>query len=253
MTKKLQVLAVFAVLLGGCAKQSVKATSPIEPSEKTQPSVPMNGLELWLRSDLGVVASEGRISRWKDQSGHGRDGIMDSAPRQPALVASTLNSLPVVRFAGAQSLYLKAPVQPEAFTLFVVGKNNESEDTFSMILGPASNHPNNQLRWESGSEVLAVGTGNDLPVVRTHVGNTRAYHLLTARYDGRKLDIHMNGQLAGSHAFRTSGPWLLSQVGAYFSESYGKADLAEVRVYSQAIPADERAAVEAELKNRYGL
>lgn len=65
-----------------------KATSPIEPSEKTHTSVPTNGLERWLRSDLGVVASEGRISRWKDPNGHGRDGIMDRAPRQPALVAS---------------------------------------------------------------------------------------------------------------------------------------------------------------------
>ncbi|QAT84302.1 hypothetical protein EJ065_2730 [Corallococcus coralloides] len=173
---------------------------------------------------------------------------MDSAPRKPALVTSTLNRLPVVRFAGAQPLYLKAPVQPEAFALLVVGKNNGSEDTFSRSLGPGG-PPNNQLRWESGSEVLAVGPGNDLPVVTTHVGDTRAYHLLTAHYDGRKLDIHMNGHMAGSHQFQPSGPWVLSQEGAYLSQYYGKADLSEERVYNQASPAEARASVETELKN----
>ncbi|NOK16275.1 hypothetical protein [Corallococcus carmarthensis] len=202
---------------------------------------------------MGVVAKQGRVSRWLDQSGHGRDGIMDSAPKQPALIAAALNALPVVRFDGAQSLYLKTPVQPEAFTVFVVGKNNERDETFSMILGPGGNLPNNQLRWENGSEVLAVGRGNDLPAVRTSVGDTRAYHLLTARYDGTTLDIHMNGDLAGSHKVKTTGPWVLAQVGAYFSEAYGKADLAEVLIYSQAFPAAERASVEAELKSWYGL
>ncbi|RKI70765.1 hypothetical protein D7X55_09765 [Corallococcus sp. AB049A] len=241
MTKKLVVLAVFAVWMGGCAKRNAPAP------------VPTNGLELWLRADTGVVAEGGRISRWQDQSGHGRDGVMANAPRQPALVASTLNGLPVVRFEGAQSLYLKEPVSPEAFTILVVGKNNNPEDTFSMILGPGGNFPNNQLRWENGGEVLAVGTGNGLPAVTTAVGDTRAYHLLTARYDGATLTVHMNGRLAGSHPVKAQGSWVLSQVGAYFSQHYAEADLAEVRIYSQAFPAADLASVEAELKSRYAL
>ncbi|MGE6762940.1 hypothetical protein ACQKGO_33325 [Corallococcus interemptor] len=38
-----------------------------------------------------------------------------------------------------------------------------------------------------------------------------------------------------------------------FSQHYGEVDLAEVRVYSQAIPTADLASVEAELKSRYAL
>ncbi|HZI12337.1 MAG TPA: LamG-like jellyroll fold domain-containing protein [Myxococcus sp.] len=256
MNKRLQVLVVCAAVLAGCTKQpspTVRDEAADMAADSHGKLVPAGGLELWLRADRGVAAKDGRVARWRDLSGHGRDGIMDSAPRQPALVSSAVNGLPVVRFDGSQSLYLKDPVQPTRFTVFVVGRNTETEETFSMILGPGGNHPNNQLRWESGSEVLAVGTGNGLPAVTSTVGDTRAWHLLTASYDGEKLDFYMNGQHAGGHALQTNGPWVLAQVGAWFSKYYGKGELAEILVYSQVLPAGERASLESHFKRRYGL
>ncbi len=253
---RLQVLVVCAAVLAGCTKQAGPTVVDVASEARNDAHgkrVPGTGMELWLRADRGVSASDGKVSRWQDLSGHGRDGVMDTAPRRPALVASALNGLPVVRFEGSQSLYLKAPVEPTRFTVFVVGRNTETEETFSMILGPGGNHPNNQLRWESGTEVLAVGTGNNLPAVTSTVGDTRAWHVLTASYDGEGLDFYMNGQHAGRHALKTNGPWVLAQVGAWFSKYYGKGELAEILVYSQVLQAQERAALESQFKSRYGL
>jgi hypothetical protein len=96
------------------------------------------------------------------------------AARQPSFVGGALNGLPVIRFSGAQSLGLSPFVSPTRFTVLVVGKNSNTAETFSMILGPGGNAHNNQLRWENGSQALFVGTGNNLPVITSNVGNTRA-------------------------------------------------------------------------------
>ncbi|MFP2907201.1 LamG-like jellyroll fold domain-containing protein [Pyxidicoccus sp. 3LFB2] len=209
-------------------------------------------MQLWLRADSGVVSRDGKVSRWKDESGSGHDAIMEHGPRQPSLQRGALNDNPAVHFDGSQSLYLQSPVGPTAFTVFVVGKNNETE-AFSMILGPGGNEANNQLRWENGTDVLAVGTGNGLPIVTTPIGDTRTWHLLTLHYDGETLSLSKNGKPVGSHAFSTHGPWTFAQVGGYYSQYFAKADLAEVIVYDAALPGGEREAVESYLKSKYRL
>ncbi len=41
---------------------------------------------------------------------------MDDASREPERVTNVWNGLPVLRFDGAQSLYLKEPIEPTTFT-----------------------------------------------------------------------------------------------------------------------------------------
>ncbi len=244
---------VSVVVWAGCASPS---RAPAESGTGTgeKPEVSQRALRLWLRADEGVVASGGKVSRWKDQSGGGRDAIMNHGPRQPSLKQEALNGRPVLHFAGSQSLYLQAPVGPTAFTFFVVGKNNEvSDEDFSMILGPGGNDANNQLRWENGTQVLAVGSGNGLPIVTTAIGDTRAWHLLTLHYDGTRLSLYRNGNPVGSHAFTTHGPWTFAQVGGYYSDYFAKADLAEVLIYDEALPGGEREALEHYLVSKYRL
>ncbi|GIV60235.1 MAG: hypothetical protein KatS3mg043_1324 [Rhodothermaceae bacterium] len=59
------------------------------------------GLELWLRSDLGVTFDAGGVSSWADQSGHERHAVQPDGARRPAFVAHGLGSRPVLRFDGS--------------------------------------------------------------------------------------------------------------------------------------------------------
>lgn len=215
--------------------------------------IPTSGLHMWLRADAGVIASGGRVSEWRDQSGNGRHGTMPSLSRQPYLVTGALNGLPVLRFAGAQSLYLSTVAQPTTFTVFVVGKNSETSASFSMILGPGNNSPNNQMRWEYGSQALFVGLGNDMPIIRTTVGDNRTYHALSARYDGSSMSVYRDGNFVSSHSFTTSGPWTLASVGSYSSTYFMEGDLAEVIIYDRALSETDRAVVNAHLESKYKL
>jgi hypothetical protein len=217
------------------------------------PSVPTSGLGLWLAADGLALSNGSKVSTWPDQSGNGRNGVMATLSRQPTFVTNALNGRPVVRFGGAQSLSLNTPVQPTTFSVFVVGKNSKPTESFSMILGPGGNWPNNQLRWENGSQALFVGTSNGMPVVTSSIGNTRVYHVLSATYTGSTLSVYRNGGLISTHSFSTNGPWTLAQVGAWYSSHFMQGDLAEVMVYDRSLPSSERSSVESYLRSKYAL
>lgn len=216
-------------------------------------SLPTAGLHLWLRADAGVTQSGGRISSWIDQSGNGRNASMATPSRQPFYIPGALNGTPVVRFTGAESMYLDVFAQPSRFSVFIVGKNNKTSESFSMILGPGGNAPNNQLRWENGSQALFVGTGNNFPVTTSSIGNTRVYHALSALYNGSTMIVYRDGNAMSSRGLVTSGPWILASVGSYYSQEFMQGDLAEVVIYDRALSEGERASVNTYLRGKYGL
>jgi len=215
--------------------------------------VPTAGLHLWLRADVGVSTDVGTsVARWADQSGNGRNAAMPTLARQPELVPGALNGLPVLRFNGAQSLVLDVFATPTDFTIFIVGKNAKV-GTESIILGPAGNSPNNQLRWENATEALFVGTGNGMPIITTNIGNTRVPHALSVRYDGATMTVFRDGGGVSSHQFVTTGPWTFASVGAFFSSVFLEGDIGEIMIYDRALSTVDQEAVNSYLRSKYGL
>lgn len=266
-------LLSFSVL-GACLDGAPEASSSQPPASlaeaehavSKQPggdvaitAMPTAGLHLWLRSDAGINPigapphAANQVSRWIDQSGAGRNASMATAARQPTFVPGALNGWPVLRFGGAQSMYLDFFASPTLFTVFIVGKNSNPAESFSMILGPGGNAANNQLRWENGSSALFVGTGNNLPVITSSIGNTRVYHALSARYNGSSMTVYRDGNPTSSHPFVTSGPWVLASVGSWYSSYFLRGDLAEVIVYDRALTEAERLDVNQYLRSKYAL
>jgi hypothetical protein len=93
------------------------------------PAVRSGTLQLWLRADAGVVAdAEGRVSRWKDQSGHTNNASQENPDNQPLLVHPPgLGGKPAIRFNGNQDGrngdYLQGTKEvgvPDAMTSFIV-------------------------------------------------------------------------------------------------------------------------------------
>lgn len=232
--------------LGQATARSIEVRAP-------SGGVPGTGLHLWLRADAGVVADgSGLVSTWQDQSSNGRHASMPTLARQPQLIGNALNGRPVLRFGGAHSLSFSTLVGPTQFSVFFVGLNRKTSFA-SMILGPGGSSPNNQLRWESGTEALFVGTSNELPVVTSTIGDTRVYHALSAVYDGASMTVFRDGAVRSTHAFSTTGPWTFASVGSYYSSEFLEGDLAEIIIYDRPLTAAERDQVQTYLRDKYGL
>ncbi|MDI1464055.1 M4 family metallopeptidase [Catellatospora sp. KI3] len=212
---------------------------------------PVAGSLVWLRADAGVTSSAGKVSNWADQSGTAHHASMTVAARQPTVVSGVVNGKPVIRFGGSQSLALTA-INPSAFTIFVVGKNTKTTESFSMILGPGGDSANNQLRWENGTQALVYGS-NGLPTATTTIGNTRVFHDLVIRYDGATLKVYRDGTLYSTTSGSASGGWAINQIGAYYSSYFMQGDLAELLVYSSALTDAARVSTQNYLKSKYAL
>jgi hypothetical protein len=216
-------------------------------------AIPATGLHLWLRADAGIVPGTGaQIFQWLDQSGNGRNARMATVARQPSLVSGALNGRPVVRFFGAQSISLDIYTQPTTFSVFIAGKNSLANESYSMILGPGGNSPNNQLRWDNGSQALFV-TQNAATIRTSPIGNTRVYHALSARYDGSTMTFYRDGTAMSSSTFSTTVPWTIASIGSWYSSYFMVGDLAEVILYDRALSEAERNSVNSYLRAKYGL
>lgn len=215
---------------------------------------PSDGQQLWLRADAGVSAPGNRMASWQDQSGTEHNATMPTAARQPFYVTNALNGLPVARFNGAQSMSLPFPyLQPTAFSIFVVGKNNNPNESFSIILGPGGSAPNNQLRWENGTQSLIVGTSNNLQAITSTIGNTRVYHTLEVSSDGALLLVHRDTARFDMQDIATSGAFTLASVGSWYSSFFLQGDLAEVLVYDHVLSDLDRFLVHEYLSVKYAL
>ena len=217
-------------------------------------AAPASGSLVWYSADSSGIGFNGsNVASWPDLSGHGNTAWMNNTARQPLYVSNVINGLPVIRFDGTRSLVFTTAISPQTFTVFVVGKNSMPTETFSMILGPGGNFPNNQLRWETGTQALFVGTGNNLPVTTVTIGNTRVNHILSARFNGSVMNVYRDGTLVASPAFTTSGPWTLDQIGAWYSTYFMQGDLAELIVYASSLSDADMSQTTSYLQSKYAL
>jgi|GEM_PF-3540158 len=76
--------------------------------QNLNPKVPMDGLCIWFKADLGVSHDMvDKVSSWEDQTG--AYTVAQTGEARPAYVPDALNDQPVLRFNGSQWLF--SPVQ----------------------------------------------------------------------------------------------------------------------------------------------
>ncbi|HVW28258.1 MAG TPA: hypothetical protein VHC69_23000 [Polyangiaceae bacterium] len=76
------------------------ATGGASAHDAGGPTIPMNGLVLWLRADKGVTSSNGLVSRWADQSPSHLDATQATASMQPQILPQGINGHPALVFDG---------------------------------------------------------------------------------------------------------------------------------------------------------
>ncbi len=269
---------VYSSALSDSARQAVENYLNVKYHVLT-PSVA--GLQLWLKSDQGVILNGTTVNRWVDQSGNGNDAIQADASRQPLLVAGALNGKPVLRFDGLNDkLGFTGTTHMTQFSLFLVINNH---------LGSAGNEGNVitfganrdfDHQWYMGMAIPAYGSDtlgmaggvgiifgwvrggkpglvahdawrNLSVVLNQTIWNT------TLRWDGN--DVHMfpggfDGVISVPLGDATgSGGGIGGADGVPAGTILAKCDVAEMLVYNVALSDPVRRNVEIYLATKYGL
>ena len=235
--------------------------------------IPGNACAVWLRADLGVVTSGGKVTTWQDQSGNNRNASQGIVDYQPTKVDSGLNGEPVIRFDGSNDGLSLGVIGPGAFpsaaTLFVVATINDN--MYNLVTtdqGTTSSNPRDytdtwwRFDWQTtcSSPGMFRSPGNRIGSYTP--GPAFGAHVFAVESSGIKWEMWLNGTTLGSEAaaygggneFRIAMPDdTPAPTGTGQDWKYLNGDIAEIIIYNRALTEEEHNRVGFYLSERYGL
>jgi len=200
------------------------------------------GLELWLKSDVGVTLSGSSVLLWDDQSGNGNNASVFAGSLRPTLVNNVLNGFPVVRFDGWND-FLDFPEINNIRTVFWVIKEDETANTVypRCLLGHSTEKDflrgPNKLIWHPTLSALEVRNG----VTRVNFQQVDGVQtLVPSNYS--IISVATTGDVSASSLV----------IDRLLYERVWDGDLLEIAIFSEALTPEEVEQVELYLADRYG-
>jgi hypothetical protein len=226
------------------------------------PLVQRLGALLWL--DASAIAADdpeqvvdGAVVRWLDMSGNLHDATTRAGA--PTLVDSALNGLPAVDFDGASYLATGNVTTEHSTTVFAVTRATDKWTTnWTYAHGVVNQYvvPNQgSIAIEILPRARAVQTWAAGAWTVAHADMT-AWRTTTVRRDHTTdVQVFVDGQelayRAGAAYPARTAPLRVGFTGD--AQRFMRGAIAEIIIYNRALRAEERAAVEAYLRAKYGL
>jgi hypothetical protein len=249
----------------------LKLGSFFHRAQSAQPSIPLQGLSLWLKADAGVDLDGTNVLEWADQSGNGNTAYPNDV--YPVFNSSDLNGKPTITLSDTsdnRSFYLSQnPAGPSGSTAFVV--NYVDPVVFSEE--GVGGDPNGALIGNLG----AAADGSHWPyglsnsVYDSFCTDTRkddlglpagidAWNIYSVHSENNNWKLFCNGDMfaednsniySGDIAAE-EGPFIGMQTNAGSAQIF-KGKVAEIVVFSRVLTTAERSQVESYLNAKYGI
>ena len=235
----------------------------------TTPPAPVPVLTAWFKANaISGVANGGPVASWIDASGKGNHATQGSVSLQPTLVTGAINGLPVVRFNATNQTYLAFPrtVQDD-FTIVCVFRSSQGIGTgqnfwngAGLVNGEMPNTVNDFGLSLNANGNLLAGSGNpDVTIASSNStyanGQPHVVVFQRTRSSGA-LELYVDGLAQGTATggkFALTAPPQLVLGAQQTLNNYMTGDIAEVKIYNQALSAGDRVAEEKALNCKYGL
>jgi hypothetical protein len=224
--------------------------------------VPTNGLQLWLRGDYGVTATEGKVTSWAVEGSPLKAEAKDPA-EQPSIVANAINGKPAIRFDGDHNMLevpmsVDAEAAPELTVISVWSSATADKNPLRKLYGADDGGYDRAAgiddRASDGSNYTVFAGRGGVTGIFTFAANTT--NLTIENYANKKLNTWVNGAAAKSNIAAEYGHMpdhlYIGGTGHAYTESW-KGDLAELLIYKRTLTDDERKKIEDYLGAKYGV
>ncbi|MBI5370765.1 MAG: hypothetical protein HZA79_01935 [Sphingobacteriales bacterium] len=222
--------------------------------------IPRDSLDLWLKSDTGVLFTSNRVSGWSDLSGHHRDAEVSSAVR-PELVPNQLNGFPVLRFNGADITMQTKPFRSfsgKRGSVFIVFRlNGPSYTSGGGVSTLISTYFGKGITWQfCASPDLYIyydGVGSEgLPLAAI---KTKAWEVATiTRTSDTTFDLYRRGEIRVNYRVSNNQPDSnVLRIASNGRLEVLNGDIAEIILYGRTLSKEEIQEVNAYLLGRYNI
>ncbi len=204
----------------------------------------VSGLKLWYKADsiLGLSSGSAVVS-WSDSSGNSNAATQVTSNYEPLWIANALNSQPVVRFDGSNDTMNLASAMTTARTVFIVGKHSTGTQDYGAMLGSAATYYDFHGGTATALYLAATTNANILggSVYSDGLSVSSASILKPTNYS--LVSLVTAGNVGFDNIANDRG----------LAGRYWNGDFAEILVYSSALSAGDRQAVEAYLQGKYAM
>ena len=188
---------------------------------------------------------QGRVASWRDADSRGVAFTQAAPDQQPLFDPKAFGGRGAVAFGGASSTRLVTDFSAPLQTVFIVAKLVPGPELGGVWGQRDSDHG---IRTVSGTSWRAMGNANDFTTQgQFFINGVQQGEMAETFGDGHLLTVVSGAPVNGPTAL--GNYWAAGQgAGRYF-----RGDIAEVLAYDAALPAEERAAIEARLIAKWGL
>lgn len=251
---------------GGTVLSCATPSSSFSPTD-------LDSLKLWLKADAGVTKDgSDNVTGWADQSGYGNDASV--AVVAPTWVNAVLNGKPIIRFTGASSTALQVADDASidfvaGFTMFVVLRQTTLSATQTILAKwdygiesgwgfQADYIDNTELQFYVADNIADPGS-NNIETTDANLTNSQFYDI-AVKYNPGSIKVYRDGTLLNKTTTGTIPATLVNNSITLKIGNWGGAlyryftgDIAEIIIYSRALPDGELGQVDLYLKNKWGL
>jgi hypothetical protein len=250
-----------------------KYTEIWDQSSYPLPTPPVATPSLWLDANLAssfTYSSSNVISSWADQSGNGRNATQATVANQPSLVASVINSKPVVRFDATNDALAWTEYNPggdrSVFMVFRNASTITSSGSFAVMSSSGANFPmyvvglGNQTGGISGEVFALLGVSSGGAQIKGQyntssvaAGNHQynwtqnSSYAVSARFD--KATLSLTTAPAGDFNSATYPGF----IGVITGADGISLDVAEVLVYDRVLSGGEITTIESYFATKWGV
>jgi fibronectin-binding autotransporter adhesin len=238
------------------AQTAVVTSASVPPP--AQPPITA-GLQLYYNADAESYANGAAVTRWRDNSGFGRD-LTAFAPNQAGIYRSgALNGHAAVEFDGSSSLlktYGSTFTINQPDTFFVVYKSLDPDTSARAFVFDSTNSSLRQVfgRGGQGSERMYANNDFDAAGVTYPFAG---YDIWSGIFNGSSSTMYRNGALFASGNAGASGLSGLTVGGLSTTGQYGydysHSNIAAILVYGGALSASDRQSVTDWLNQLYAV
>lgn len=222
--------------------------------------IPRDNLDLWLKSDTGVLVTNNQVRGWMDQSGHHRDAEVSSAIT-PELVPNQLNGFPVLRFSGKDITMQTKPFRSfsgkRGSIFMVVRLNGPSHTSGGGVNTLVSTYFGKGITWQFCATpdlyIYYDGVGSEgFPLAAI---KTKAWEVVTiTRTTDTTFDLYRRGEIRVNYRVSNNQPDTNAlRIGSNGRLEVLNGDIAEIIMYGRTLSKEEIQNVNAYLMDRYSI